>query len=268
MAKLARLSSHSKMPAYALLAAQILAHLSIIPMLYFGKPGDYLISLTVYFFTGCLGMNITYHRLLSHRSWRPPRFFEEIGTLLGTIGLTGSSIAWTAIHREHHAYSDKPNDPHSPHHQKWWRVQFLSMFHPPRVKSVRDLMRSSFHRFVHRNYFKINIAYALICLTIDPFLIISAYLFPAAVLWNAGSMINSIGHLFGYKNFPLADESRNNLFLGFFVWGEGWHNNHHRFPNRAYYGVRWYEFDVSGAVIKLLERPVRRAPDKLSGLKN
>ena len=241
-------------PYQRLLGAQILAHLAIIPMVVWGTSQDFLISLGVYFLTGCLGMNMTYHRLLSHRSWNAPKWFEHLGSLLGTLGLTGSTIAWCAIHREHHRTTDTPKDPHSPHYQKWWEVQFLSMRHPVNVRFVTDLLRDPFQIFLHRHYFKINFAYAAILLAIDPFLMISAYLFPAAVLWNAGSAVNSIGHLFGYKNHDAKDESRNNLALGYLVWGEGWHNNHHRYPKRYYLGERWFEIDISGLMIHLVRK--------------
>ncbi len=240
--------------AYLLLLFQIVAHLAIFPMVALAKPQDYLISLTIYFLTGCIGMNMTYHRLLSHRSWKPPRFFEAIGATLGTLGLTGSSLAWCAVHRDHHQYADTIHDPHSPHHSTFWKVQFLSMFYRPNLRRVPDLIKSPIHRFLHKNYFFVQLFYVLLLGLVDPFLIVSAYLFPAAILWNAGSAVNSIGHLVGYKLFTCKDESRNNWLLGYLVWGEGWHNNHHRFPKKSYFGNRWYELDVTGLLIKIFQR--------------
>ncbi len=237
-----------------LLFFQIVAHLAIIPMFLYAGPKDYIISLAVYFLTGCLGMNMTYHRLLSHRSWKAPKFFETIGTTLGTLGLTGSSIAWCAVHRDHHQHADTSHDPHSPHWSPWWKVQFLSMFYRPNLRKVSDLLKSPTHRFLHKNYFLINLSYVLILGIINPFLVISAYLFPAAILWNAGSAVNSLGHISGYKNFNCPDHARNNLILGYLVWGEGWHNNHHRYPKRSYYGTKWYEVDISGLIIKCLKK--------------
>lgn len=209
---------------------------------------------------------MTYHRLLSHRSWSAPQWFEKIGTLFGTLGLTGSPLAWCAIHREHHIYAETAKDPHSPHFQKWWQVQYLSMRHPPQIRVALDLLRDPFQRFVHRHYFKISMGYAVILFLVDPFLVISAYLFPAAILWNAGSAVNSIGHLFGYRNHATHDESRNNLILGYFVWGEGWHNNHHRSPKKFYFGERWFEVDVSGLLIYVFRRPKKTSPQEDTAL--
>jgi len=92
--------------AHTILFAQIIAHISLIPMVIYGSPYHWLIALFIYFLNGCLGMTMTYHRLLSHRSWNPPKWVERLFTLFATIGMTGSAIAWVAIHREHHKHTD------------------------------------------------------------------------------------------------------------------------------------------------------------------
>ncbi len=236
-----------------LLSAQIIAHLSIIPMILYARPQQYLISLLIYFLTGCLGMTMTVHRQLSHGSWRPDYFLRTFGTLCATIGLTGSPIVWAAVHREHHRHTDKANDPHSPNQESGWLVQFFSMYAKPNLRYVRDLLKDPTQKFVHRNYWKINFSFLALIVLIDPFAAVYAYLFPAAILWNAGSAINSIGHLWGYRNHATADQSKNNFLLGLLVWGEGWHNNHHFKPGRSYYGERWWEIDLAGLLIKVLQ---------------
>ncbi len=241
-----------KVHRYILFFVQLVAHLSIIPMVIYGEPYHYIVSFFVYFLTGCLGMTMTYHRLLAHKSWKSPKWFEYIGALLGTIGLTGSTIGWVAIHREHHRYSDKEKDPHSPIYKGFWKVQYLSMFEKPVVKYVIDLARSKFHTKVHKFYWLINIVYGIILFFIDPFAIVYAYLFPAMILWNAGSFVNTINHLFGYRSHNTDDSSVNNLFLGYFVWGEGWHNNHHANQHDPKFGKKWWELDIGYLFIKLL----------------
>lgn len=237
---------------HPLLLAQIICHISIAPMVLLADVSNWLFSLIVYFFTGCVGMSMTYHRFLSHRSWKAPRWLEVFGTLCATIGLTGSSLAWCSVHREHHKRSDTIKDPHSPWFQKWWRVQFLSMLHKPKISFMKDKLKDPFHRFIHKNYFPINFLYGMGCFLMDPFAVIYAYLFPAAFLWNAGSAVNTVGHLCGYRNFYCKDKSKNNPLLAFITWGEGWHNNHHQRPSKFYFGIKWYELDIAGAVIWLL----------------
>ena len=90
--------------AKKLFILQIIAHITLLFWL-FQVPTwtDVLTVFIVYFFTGCIGMSVTYHRLLTHRSFRTSKFFEYLGTFFASIGLTGSSITWTAAHRQHHA---------------------------------------------------------------------------------------------------------------------------------------------------------------------
>jgi stearoyl-CoA desaturase (delta-9 desaturase) len=59
--------------------------------------------------------------------------------------------------------------------------------------------------------------------------------------------------MFGYRSHETRDNSTNNLFLGYFVWGEGWHNNHHYSPGSAKFGEDWWEFDIGHQVIKLVQ---------------
>lgn len=241
------------MQKYLLFGLQVIAHLSMIPMILFGSWYHWLIVVGVYFITGCFGMTMTYHRLLTHRSYNPPKWFEYFGTLAGSYGLTGSPIAWVAIHREHHRYADTDKDPHSPLNG-WVDAQWFSMFHPVNVRYVADLMRDKFQLFVHKNYFIMHIMVIMIWTVIDPMLLVSAYLLPAAILWNMGSFVNTFGHSVGYRSYETKDDSRNNVFLGYLLWGEGWHNNHHAKPMQPDFGRKWWELDIGKFFIKLLDR--------------
>ena len=232
-----------------LLIAQVMAHLSFIPMIIWATWEHWLVAFGVYFFTGCIGMSMTYHRLLSHGSWKAPRWFEWFGTLCATLGLTGSSLAWCSVHKEHHQKVDTEADPHSPRYMKWYEVQFLSMLYAPKIKFMKQKLKDPFHRILHNNYFPVNFSYSAFLFFLDPFAVVYAHLFPAAILWNSGSAVNTVGHLFGYRNFKTNDSSKNNLLLALLTWGEGWHNNHHYRSQKYYFGTKWYEIDIAGAVI-------------------
>lgn len=237
---------------WPLFLIQFFAHLSLVPMVFYARPAHYFFAFGVYFFTGCLGMSLTTHRFLAHKSWAAPRWFQVLGVFLGSIGLTGSSLAWAAIHRQHHNSTDRKGDPHSPHDQTFMEVQFLSMFQRPNLWLVKDLVQDPVLRFFHKNYFQVNMVYALILIAIDPFLLVYGYLFPAALLWNAGSFINTIGHIWGYRNFHTRDHSRNNPLLGVLMWGEGWHNNHHRNPKCPKFSFSRFEIDLGYLCIFLI----------------
>jgi len=238
---------------WTLFFSQIIAHLSIIPMIMYGSWYHWLIGFFVYFITGCFGMTMTFHRLLSHKSWNAPKWYEYFGSLAGAYGLTGSTIGWVAVHREHHHFTDQERDPHSPEHQGFFKVQWLSMFETPSPRYAMHLIKDRFHSFIHRWYFLIHGIIAGVWLWIDPMLLVAAYLFPAMILWNAGSFINTLTHMFGYRNYETNDNSTNIPLLGILMWGEGWHNNHHADPQNPSFKHKWWEFDIGGWFIKLLE---------------
>jgi stearoyl-CoA desaturase (delta-9 desaturase) len=70
---------------------------------------------------------------------------------------------------------------------------------------------------------------------------------------HMGFSVNSICHTFGRRDFETGDRSRNQWLFGFIALGEGWHNNHHAFPRSAFHGLRWWQVDVSGYLIRALE---------------
>lgn len=223
-----------------LLAFQILAHISIIPLVIFGEWWHWLVVFVVYFFTGCLGMVMTYHRLLSHRCWFPPKWIEYLFTLFATVGLTGSAIAWVAIHHEHHKFSDTERDPHSPKYKGMLWSHFLSMFAPVKPKYSASLIRNKFYQFQHKHYLDINVVYGMILYLIDPMAVLYAWLVPAAVLWNLGSLIISASHR--------DDKVHDDLLFALTTWGDGYHAVHHKYPGRVFLGT----FDTAGWVIRAL----------------
>jgi len=223
-------------------------------MMIYAEARHYAVGLFIHFLTGAFGMSMTYHRLMSHESWKSPRWFKIFGLFCGTIGLTGPCIAWAATHKRHHQFADTKRDPHSPLFLGALRVQFLSMFYSLGPSAIKPFVKDSIAVFFHRNYLHINFLYVGLLIFIDPFAVIYAYFFPAFLLWNTGSLINSLGHIWGYRNYQTLDQSRNNPILAILSYGEGWHNNHHRFPKSAYFGSKWYEFDISGVLIKILRK--------------
>jgi fatty-acid desaturase len=241
--------------SYTLLLAQIITHLSLIPMLLYGRPLHYFIAVLVYFASGCVGMTMTYHRFLAHRSWMAPRWFEYFGVFFATIGMTGSAISWVAVHRKHHRYTDEQDDPHSPAHKGFFYCHWLSMFSPVEVRYVTDLARRPLYAIQHRFYFYINFIYAIALFYMDPFAVVYAWLVPSCILWNAGSSIVTLSHIFGSNPHGLKCHARNNWLLALLVWGEGWHNNHHAKPTNASFGNF---LDLGGSLIFLLDPKVRR----------
>ena len=219
---------------------QITAYLSIIPMVMYGQWQHYLIAVFVYFLNGCLGMIVGYHRLHTHRCFKCPLWFEKMITYFATIGLTGPAIDWVAIHRMHLRFHDTDKDPHSPEHLGAWRVHFLTMFAKVNPKYGIDLIKKKFYMFQRKWYFVINFAYAGVLYLIDPFAVIYAWLFPAALVIGFGTLILSANHRDG--------EPHNDFVLGLLTWGDAFHKVHHDDPSK----VRLHKWDLSGILIEKL----------------
>jgi len=237
----------------ALFIFQFLAHVSLIAAIFLFSFFDWGISFFVYFLTGCLGVSVTFHRFLAHKSWKPPQWWVYIGSVLGFWGIVGSPIAWANNHVAHHKYVDTEKDPHSPLFMPWWKVQWLAMF--TSYGSFRFALSNlnKFQMFLHKYYFVIHFLILVGLLVIFGLHItMVCYLVPAAILWNASSLINTINHNVGYRNFETKDSSTNNIGTGYLIWGEGWHNNHHARPGNYSFKVKWWEFDLSSLIIKLI----------------
>jgi len=236
----------------------ILFHLIAYPctlyLLYTGTMFEWGVVLFLYFFKTTICGTITYHRLLAHKSFVAPKWFEYFGTLLATTGCGGSSISWVATHREHHRHSDTDKDPHSPSIMGYFYVQFLLIYNVvPKIKYVPDLLRSTFHVFVHRYYWLFSLAFALVVTLIDTRALLYAYIVPSLLLWHGQTLVNSLNHSkFGYRNYSTTDFSINNFITGYVASGEGWHNNHHNDPSNPRFGQKWYEFDLGWHIIQLV----------------
>lgn len=233
---------------------QVMCLLSIAILLALGQWWHWLVAAGVYMVTGSIGASATYHRLLSHRSYRAPAWWHYVGTVIGTLGGVGSSITWVAIHRAHHRWVDTNKDPHSPRHKGFWRVQFLIMFNQPNLRLVPDLLRSRFHSWMHNHYWLIHAVYAVTLWSLDPMAVLYAHLVPAAMLFHAGGFINTLGHTWGTQPHESGDSSVNNPILGVLVWGEGWHNNHHADPANWRFGHHWWQIDVAAYLIALVKK--------------
>ncbi|MEX0836397.1 MAG: acyl-CoA desaturase, partial [Nitriliruptor sp.] len=225
-----------------------------------------------YFATG-LGITVGFHRMLTHQSFKAPTAVRVTLAVLGSLAVQGAAIDWVATHRRHHAYTDVPGDPHSPHVDSGdglggilrglWYAHVGWMFAPDQTVAevwAPDLLKDRHIARVSRLF---------------PWLVLATFLAPAllgglitmswagalsGLLWgglvrvlllhHVTWSINSICHVFGTKPFNAHDESRNNPIMALLAFGEGWHNAHHAFPASARHGLRWWEFDISWVVIR------------------
>lgn len=207
-----------------------------------------------YFLIFCLGITITFHRRMAHKSyalWKP---LEYLFAFFANIGCTGSSIGWIYVHRSHHKYSDKKGDPHSPVVLgKWGAIagQYGEGFDK---WMVRDIVVDPVHRFYHDYYNIIITAIPLFLAALSLNLFIFLFAVPVSLNTLASRLSNWIDHepRFGVKVFHSNDDSHNVWWWSLLTFGEGWHNNHHGRPWSHQFGIKWYEVDFGKYIIHLL----------------
>ncbi|MEX1177656.1 MAG: acyl-CoA desaturase [Nitriliruptor sp.] len=225
-----------------------------------------------YIATG-LGITVGYHRMLTHQSFKAPVPVRVTWAVLGSLAIQGAAIDWVATHRRHHAYTDVPGDPHSPHVDAGdgfvgilkglWYAHVGWMFAPDQTVAevwAPDLLKDRHIARVSKLFPWIILASFLLPGILGGLLTMSFTGAITGMLWgglirmmllhHVTWSINSICHVFGTKPFNAHDESRNNPIMALLAFGEGWHNAHHAFPASARHGLRWWEFDASWLVIR------------------
>lgn len=220
------------------------------------------VCLFLHWLTGGIGICMTYHRLLTHRSFAVrPKALEYVLTAIGCTASEGGAIGWVADHRKHHQFSDQEGDVHSPNdgfgwsHMFWWMTPDITSQHTTEYlkKWAPDLYRDPIHRFLNRYHFVLVLLSlaALYMIGGMPWLVWGGFVRTILVLHTTW-LVNSAGHVWGYRSHETRDQSTNNWWVALMTYGEGWHNNHHAFQVSARHGFRWWEVDPTYWTIKLM----------------
>jgi stearoyl-CoA desaturase (delta-9 desaturase) len=241
------------------------------------RPGDVVVFAILYVLTG-LGVTVGFHRLFTHRSFKARPAVRAILAVLGSAAIEGPVISWVADHRKHHAFSDRPGDPHSPHvdHGVGWTGALRGLLHAhvgwlfrhdqrgARARYAPDLLADPIIRFVDRTFVLWAVAGLGLAFALGAAIGGSVAAGLTGLLWGGAVRlfvlhhltysINSICHVFGRRAFATTDESRNVFWLALPTFGEAWHNNHHAFPTSARHGLGRRQLDPSALVIRGLER--------------
>jgi len=264
--------------ATILISIHLLALLAVVPWL-FSWTGLVVMVLGVHVFGQAI--NLCYHRLLSHKSAKVPKWLEHLFVIMALCCLEDSPGKWVAIHRYHHKHSDEQDDPHSPlvaflwSHVGWIvivnkRLLDLGLYQ----KYASDVLRDSFYMKLEKNRYLsvwIYLAHALLFflagfgigwltsgtavggVQFGLSLLVWGVFLRTVVVWHITWSVNSLTHMFGYTNYKTGDHSRNNWLVALLTVGEGWHNNHHSDPASASNQHRWWEIDITYYQIKALE---------------
>ena len=225
-----------------------------------------------------LGISIGFHRLFTHRSYETFKSIRYGLAVLGSMAVQGPVIRWVSDHRKHHSFADREGDPHSPHagfgpgvrgkiaglwhaHVGWL---FRNVGRAEWTKYAKDLLADRGMVFISR-WFGLWVGLSLLLPFIAGWLwggTIGAGL--QALFWGGLIRIfllhhitwsvNSVCHFVGSRRFRVKDESRNVWWLSWISFGESWHHNHHAFPSSAFHGLKPWELDIGGLVIRLMRR--------------
>jgi len=245
----------------------------------FSWTGVVLLLLGLYVF-GTLGINLCYHRLLTHTSAQVPKWLEHVFAILGICCLEDTPARWVAIHRLHHKDSDEQDDPHSPlvnffwGHCGWLMVENRGVNNMSTYdRYARDILRDPFYFRMEKKlmWFWIYVAHAAV-FYIAGFvagwwttgtvsggarfglsLLMWGVVLRTIAVWHITWSVNSVTHVWGYQNYDTGENSKNNWIVGLISNGEGWHNNHHADQRSAAHGHRWWEFDVTYRTITFLK---------------
>lgn len=217
----------------------------------------------LHWLTGSLGICLGFHRLLTHRSLRVPKPLEYGLAICGCLAMQGSPIFWVAGHRQHHLHTeDRDQDPHSAQRGFWWSHMQWVLYRRPEffdyesyAKFAPDLARDPVYRWLDRYFYLLQLPVAGLLYALGGWdAVIYGVCLRLVLLWHSTWLINSGCHLWGNRPYNCTDDSRNLWWAAILAYGEGWHNNHHAYPNVAPAGRTWWQVDVTWWAIQLLQR--------------
>lgn len=248
----------------------ILLHLAVLLVFWVGFSWTAVIALVVSYSLRMFAITAGFHRYFSHRTFKTSRPFQFILGWLGTTAAQKGPLWWAAHHRHHHKHSDTEKDVHSPVKRSFWwsHVGWIlsDRFKATNFKMVKDLKQYPELKLLNKFHLLPPIQFAVGTFVLGTLLdyyfpalgtsgfqlLVYGFIISTVLLYHGTFTVNSLAHVFGKRRFETNDDSRNNWFISLITLGEGWHNNHHRFPSSERQGFYWWEFDVSHYLLKAL----------------
>lgn len=231
-----------------------------------------LILAFVTFTTRMFCITAGYHRYFAHKTYRLNRLSQFVLAFGGTMASQKGPLWWAAHHRNHHRFSDTERDVHSPKRGFWWsHVGWIlcDKYNEADRSQIRDFAKYPELRFIDRHDWIGPWTLALLCLAIGGWSgLLIGFFASTVVLWHVTFTVNSVAHVMGRRAYETDDTSRNTLLVALATGGEGWHNNHHRYPWAARQGFRWWQIDTTYYVLRGLSwvgivRDLRTVPAEI-----
>ncbi|WP_223670621.1 acyl-CoA desaturase [Kangiella shandongensis] len=249
----------------------IVIHLACLFVLVVGVSWVAIAVCLVSYFIRMFAITAFYHRYFSHKSFKTSRVMQTVFAFLGATATQRGPLWWAAHHRDHHKHADTDKDAHSPKHGflRSHTLWFLTKKNfPTKEQRVKDLLKFKELRWLDRFDIVPPIIYAALILGLGSYIeavfpewgatkwqvLIWGYFVSTILLSHVTFLINSLAHRWGYRRFDTDDNSRNNPLLAVLTLGEGWHNNHHKYPALVRQGLKWWEIDISYYILLVMEK--------------
>jgi stearoyl-CoA desaturase (Delta-9 desaturase) len=235
----------------------VLLHLSCIAAIWTGITVQAVLICIVLYWLRIFAIGSGYHRYFSHRAYATSRWYQFVLAVLCQTTAQKSVLWWAARHRHHHLHSDTEADIHSPRHTGFIYSHVGWIFarrhdHVDFVK-VADFARYPELMWLHRLEVWPAVALGVLCYLVGGWSgLVVGFCWSTVLVYHATFCINSLAHVHGRKRYVTGDDSRNNWFLAIFTMGEGWHNNHHAYQSSVRQGFKWWEFDPTFYLLKVL----------------
>jgi stearoyl-CoA desaturase (delta-9 desaturase) len=237
-------------------------HIAAVAALFTFSWQNLVAFLATWWIANSVGIGIGYHRLLTHRGFKTPKWFEYILTFCGTLALQSGAISWVTTHRLHHAFTETDKDPHSPMDSLWhghigwiFRGTGQNQSEATMHRYTPDMMKDPVQRFMNKYYWVSSVLLALVLFPIGGWSMLFWGIGLRLVFgWHTTWLVNSWTHKWGWRRFESRDDSTNSMIVALLTFGEGWHNNHHTYPRSARHGLTWKEIDFNWMQISVLKK--------------
>ncbi|WP_202224269.1 acyl-CoA desaturase [Okeania sp. KiyG1] len=216
------------------------------------------LALLLHWITGGLGITLGFHRMVTHRSFKTPKWLEYFLVFCGTLACEGGVCDWVGLHRIHHLHSDNEQDPHDSHRGFWWSHMGWMLHNLPIRSEVprytKDIADDPVYKFLQANFIPIQFAFGILLFLVGGWsFVVWGIFFRIVAVFHCTWLVNSATHKFGYRTYDAGDDSTNCWWVAVLTYGEGWHNNHHAFQYSARHGLQWWEIDTTWMMIQLLQ---------------
>lgn len=254
---------------WSVIIGMTLFHLVCLAVFVTGVSAAALIVAVAMYVVRGMGITTGYHRLLAHRSFKTNRFVQFMMALCGSLAVQGGPLWWVAHHRHHHAATETEEDVHSPVTHGMWQAHMgwmmMDVAFNEKGTNARDLHKFPEIKFLQRHYVWLVVAQPALMYALGAWLgpayntsgaqmMVWGFFISTVFTWHVTFMVNSVCHRWGSRPHDSGDASTNNLLIGLLAFGEGWHNNHHKYASSARHGLEWWQLDTTYLLLRGLEK--------------